>query len=98
MDRILSNKKSGQFNNRFALNADELCQRIGLSKWTVYRLVAEKKIPHVKVGKRILFPVGAIEKWLEERGRIRFTLSSWHVQLPLMGIHPLVVKRLAEGR
>ena len=66
MDGILSNKNSGQFDNRFALNAGELCQRIGLSKWTVYRLVAEKKIPHVKVGRRVLFPVRAIEKWLEE--------------------------------
>ena len=66
MDRILANNKSGQFDNRFAFNAGELCQRIGVSKWTVYRLVAEKKVPHVKVGRRVLFPVRAIEKWLKE--------------------------------
>ena len=55
-----------QLNNRLTLNVDELAKIIGLSKWTIYTLSCQGKIPHVKVGRRVLFPVKAIEKWLDE--------------------------------
>lgn len=54
-----------QLNSHLALNADQLSEKIGLSKDTIYTLVSMRKIPHLKVGRRVLFPVKGIEKWLE---------------------------------
>lgn len=36
-----------------------------LSKSLVYRLVKEKRIPHKKVGSKIIFDIETIERWLE---------------------------------
>jgi len=36
-----------------------------LSKSFIYRLVKEEKIPHIRVGSKIIFDIDRIEKWLE---------------------------------
>ena len=61
------NDTHNQLNNHLTLNAGELSKSIGLSKDTIYTLVSQRRIPHVKVGRRVLFPVKGIEKWLEDK-------------------------------
>lgn len=51
----------------FTIDVDELSRRTTLSRWTIYNLVNQRKIPHMKVGSRLLFPVKEIEKWLHEQ-------------------------------
>ena len=50
-----------------AIDITELSKRTTLSRWTIYNLVNQRKIPYVKVGRRLLFPVREIEKWLHEQ-------------------------------
>ncbi len=54
------------FGDKLAISADELSKLTGLSKDTIYRLRAQREIPYVQLGRRYLFPVKEIEKWLAE--------------------------------
>jgi excisionase family DNA binding protein len=38
-----------------------------LSEEFLYKLVRQKKIPHVRMGKRILFDEDALHKWWQEQ-------------------------------
>lgn len=42
----------------------------GLAKGTVYNLVAERKIPHYKRGKRIYFSRQELQNWIKEGRRM----------------------------
>lgn len=52
---------------RTTITVDELSEWIGISKDLVYSLCREKKIPHMRIGKRILFKISSVEKWLDEQ-------------------------------
>lgn len=43
----------------------EAAARVGLSKDTVYHLIARGKFPYKRVGSVIRVPVKALEKWAE---------------------------------
>ncbi len=66
MNDTLSNKEFGKFNNHLTVNVEQLAAMTGLSKWSIYHLVSWRRIPHVKIGRRVLFPVKAVGKWVEE--------------------------------
>lgn len=40
---------------------------VGLSKSFIYRLVQENRIPHIKVGTKIIFDIDQIEEWLQSK-------------------------------
>lgn len=52
--------------DRLTVSAAELAKMLGLGRQTIYRLAAERRIPCTEVGRRKLFSVDAIRKWLEE--------------------------------
>lgn len=54
-------------NDKDFLTVKELAEWIRLSKSKIYSLVAENKIPHVKVGGKILFVKSAILTWIESQ-------------------------------
>jgi excisionase family DNA binding protein len=43
----------------------DVCQRYGLSKWTIYQKTSKGLIPYLKIGGKILFRVKDLEKWEE---------------------------------
>lgn len=45
-------------------SAREVAQITGLSLSMVRKLTRNGNIPHVKVGRRILYPISAIHEWL----------------------------------
>ncbi len=47
------------------IGTDELCQRYGFAKSTVYFWVGQRFIPHSKPRKRLQFDVAEIEAWIE---------------------------------
>ena len=47
------------------LNLMDVCQRYGISKWTVYSWTAKNLIPHLKIGGKILFRQKDLKKWEE---------------------------------
>ena len=44
---------------------NELARHLGVSKWTVYRLVRSREIRAVRVGERIRFRPADVERYLE---------------------------------
>lgn len=51
---------------RTTVTVEEVAQYIGISKDMVYVLVREKRIPHIRVGRRILFKRESIDDWFKE--------------------------------
>ncbi len=49
------------------LTLDEVSEITRLSKATIYAYVAAKKIPHTKLGARVLFDPSMIEEWINKR-------------------------------
>jgi len=46
------------------MSVQDVALYFGLHKDTIYDLVKEKKLPHFKVGGRILFHADVLEKWM----------------------------------
>ncbi|MEK6455230.1 helix-turn-helix domain-containing protein [Caldifermentibacillus hisashii] len=52
---------------RKTLTVNEVADYIGVHPDTIYNMVREKQIPHVRVRRRIFFTVEAIDRWLDEQ-------------------------------
>lgn len=55
------------------LNVHDISERYGVSKWTVYRWVRTKRLPHIKVSNRVIrFLLSDIEQYdkLHTSGRL----------------------------
>ncbi|MGH9083207.1 MAG: helix-turn-helix domain-containing protein [Acidimicrobiales bacterium] len=52
------------------LNIDQLAEQLGITVRHVRRLIAERRVPYLKVGKLVRFAPADIAAWLDE-GRIR---------------------------
>ena len=47
---------------------EQLCQRYGFKRGTVYSLVHEGRIPHIRLGRRFVrFDAKAIDAWIQSR-------------------------------
>lgn len=66
MDKSKLSKLNFKPIERTTLTADEIAKYLGLSRDTIYILARENKIPHVRIGRRILFKIESIDKWLED--------------------------------
>ena len=53
------------------LTIDQLAERLGVTTRHIRRLVAERRVPYLKVGKFVRFDPAAVAEWLE-----RFTVPS----------------------
>ncbi len=53
-----------QLQERRALSIRETAQVCGISRATIYRLIAERKLTTLKIGARRLVPLGAIDALL----------------------------------
>lgn len=50
--------------NKKVLTTDEACLLTGYSKSYLYKLTANKTVPHYKRGKKVFFDKDEIESWL----------------------------------
>jgi excisionase family DNA binding protein len=48
------------------LNIDELAEQLGVTTRHIRRLVAEKRLPYLKVGKFVRFDPAEICEWLDD--------------------------------
>lgn len=46
------------------LNIDELADCLNLSKGKLYEMTSKRKIPFLRVGRRVLFDPERIERWM----------------------------------
>ena len=49
------------------INKKELAEYLRLSVYTIDTYVCHNRIPYIKIGRRILFDLGEIDKWIEEQ-------------------------------
>ena len=52
-------------SKKIYLNSTEAAERYGISKWTLYRWAAERKLPSYKIGKLRRFSVDDLDKFFE---------------------------------
>jgi excisionase family DNA binding protein len=57
------------------LRIDQVAQYLKVDKFTVYRLVSQKKIPAFKVGSQWRFKKNMIDAWLAQNSNIEGTKS-----------------------
>ena len=51
--------------NRLLIDVKDLSESTGLSVFTLYSWINQKRIPYVKVGRLVRFDPRKIEKWIE---------------------------------
>lgn len=62
---------NAQTNERLTLTPEEAAKQLGVSMPTMYSLCNRKDFPSVRVGRKILIPLVALEKWLEAQATER---------------------------
>ena len=57
----------GNHNERLTLSIAEAALYLGISKNSVYAAARAKQLPTIVIGRRILIPIKALEKLLEDQ-------------------------------
>jgi len=52
---------------RTTMTAEETANYLGVSIDTIYRMVRQKQIPHIRVRKRILFRADSLNAWMSKQ-------------------------------
>ena len=65
MPKTLKTQEPAAFERR-ALSVEETAKTCGLSRATLYRLIADGKLTTLKIGARRLVPVGALDALLSD--------------------------------
>ena len=76
VQKVASRKRGGRsglssyatIDRRLCVTVPEAAKMLGISRNFCYQLVREGKLPSIRFGKRILIPLAALEKMLEEGG------------------------------
>jgi len=55
---------------KLAMRPREAAKAIGLSERTLWTLTNQGKIPHIRLGRAVLYPVDTLCEWLAEGSRI----------------------------
>ena len=51
-------------DNKLLLSVCEVAQLLGIGRNLAYELVREKRLPHIRLGRRILIPRQTLSRWL----------------------------------
>ncbi|MBI1335872.1 MAG: helix-turn-helix domain-containing protein [Phycisphaera sp.] len=54
---------------RLALRADEAAKALGIGERLLWSLTASGEIPHARLGRAVVYPVLALQRWLDELAR-----------------------------
>lgn len=57
--------------NKLTLSAHEVAEVLGVSLLTVRRRIADGTLPAVRIGRRIVVPRAALERWLDSEADAR---------------------------
>lgn len=52
--------------NRYTITVEEAARRLGIGRSLAYSLIREGSLPHLRLGSRIVVPVSALQRLLEE--------------------------------
>lgn len=62
----LEKTKKGAVPAELLLSLEEACRRLGIGRTTLYQQMKEGKLAYVKIGRRRLVSVKAIERFIEQ--------------------------------
>ena len=70
-DSIHAGDKTGLdgMTERLALRVPEVAELLGTPQRTIYRWIAEGRLPTIRVGRVVLVPRRALEEWIERETR-----------------------------
>ncbi len=54
---------------RLTLNATEAARAIGISRRLLWSMKNRGDVPHVRLGRRIVYPIAALEAWLAAKAK-----------------------------
>lgn len=54
---------------RKLINIQELEETYGFKRWTIRTYCSQRRVPFVKIGRRVFFDPAAIEAWIKEHER-----------------------------
>ena len=54
--------------DRLVLSADEARKKLGLSRGLMYEAIRKGEVPSIRIGRRILIPINALNRMLENAG------------------------------
>ena len=60
----------------YAISIKEACQRLGISRYTVTRLIRAHAFHAIKVGRRVIIPVDSLSDWLHGEQQSQ-GMTSW---------------------
>jgi excisionase family DNA binding protein len=60
--------RAGGEDTRLTLTVDEAARALGISRAFAYEAIKRGEIPHVRIGRRVLVPRGALERMLDVGG------------------------------
>ncbi|MCA9281104.1 MAG: helix-turn-helix domain-containing protein [Phycisphaeraceae bacterium] len=52
---------------RLTVNRREAARMLGISERLLWTLTNAGEVPHIRLGARVLYPVKALNEWIEER-------------------------------
>jgi len=52
---------------KLALSCAEAAEQLGVSEWTVRRLVRDGKLPSLRIERRVLIPATGLALWVEQQ-------------------------------
>ena len=67
MDRSTENPAAPSEGHRLALRPKEAAKALGIGVRKLWSMTNQGQIPHVKLGRAILYPVARLEKWLADQ-------------------------------
>ncbi len=59
----------GQDCPRLALRPKDAARALGIGERLLWSMTNRGEIPHIKLGKAVLYPIAELERWLAERVR-----------------------------
>lgn len=59
--------QGGENQETELLTVKEACEALRISAWTFYRLVRQRQISTIRIGRRRFVPVMAIRKFIQQR-------------------------------
>jgi excisionase family DNA binding protein len=60
-------------DNRILLPAPEAARVLSISERTLWAMTQNRGIPHIRIGRRVLYRAEALAKWAAEREKMLFT-------------------------
>jgi len=66
---VASNSAANSGEMPILVGIDEAARMLGVSSRTVWTLTDSDSLPHLRIGRRVLYPVDALRRWTAERTR-----------------------------